>query len=257
MKQFITPLRPILRSSMRPVLARSLVRTGPVKSLPVMKHYSINELVINRQFTPSVVQQIRSLHGTSATRATSSTSSTNKKPKESFFSKFKRATTFTISTIAVIGASGLALIVIYLLFAEIVFPSGDTQTFNRAVQLVESDKLSQDLLNISDGERLKLYGETTGDLWTRNRPISSVRRQGKDGKEHVLMRFNVESKSKTGTVQLEAIDYSIWNQEFSYIILDVPGENRHFIVKPKSAPSLIKKDKDAGFLGVKWGPKKD
>ncbi|ODV94605.1 hypothetical protein PACTADRAFT_50478 [Pachysolen tannophilus NRRL Y-2460] len=193
-----------------------------------------------------------------STKSSSSQSQKSSQTKSSFFNRLSRAITFSASSILVLGAAGLACIVIYLVIAEIAFPSGDTQTFNRAVKLVEDDPVAAKLLRVEEGTRLKAYGETGSDKWTRNRPISSVRRVGLDGKEHVLMRFHVESKTKHGVVQLEAIDDSYFKQEFSYIALDVPGEDRHFVVGPKVPEKRFRiKDPNTGFLGVKWGPKKD
>ncbi|ANZ74194.1 BA75_00326T0 [Komagataella pastoris] len=169
----------------------------------------------------------------------------------SLFLRVKNAVTFTASTALVIGALGLAGISLYLLFSELFLPSGDTTTFNHAVTLVEKDPGAQKLLQIDPGTRLKAYGEATGDKWTRNRPLRTSRRIGKDGYERILMRFHVESDNQVGIVSLEAVDKTVFDQEFAYVYLDVPGKKRHYII----APQLPKKTENTGFLGVKWGPK--
>lgn len=193
----------------------------------------------------------RRLYATKTTDAKS-----NKPPKIPLFIRLKNAGTFVLASAVVIGAVGIAGIVIYLIVGELFFPSGDTQTFNRAVKLVENDPASQQLLEVDpeSGKTLKAYGETPNDKWTRNRPLSSVRRIGKDGKEHLYMRFHVESYKTSGTVQLEAIDETFYKQKMIYLALDVPGQKRHYIIAPQVTEIVPPK---TGFLGLRWGPKKD
>ncbi|KAI0463971.1 hypothetical protein LJB42_002982 [Komagataella kurtzmanii] len=175
----------------------------------------------------------------------------NRSTGPSLFLRIKNAVTFTASTALVIGALGLAGISLYLLFSELFLPSGDTTTFNHAVTLVEKDPGAQKLLQIDPGTRLKAFGEATGDKWTRNRPLRTSRRIGKDGYERILMRFHVESDNQVGVVSLEAVDKTVFDQEFAYVYLDVPGKKRYYIISPQ----LPKKTENTGFLGVKWGPK--
>ncbi|KAG0661200.1 mitochondrial import inner membrane translocase subunit tim21 [Maudiozyma exigua] len=171
--------------------------------------------------------------------------------------KLKNATTFTLSGVLVIGAIGISTIVIYLIGSELFSPSGDTQLFNRAVSLVQKDKQLRELLQSNDtlyNERLKAYGEMiTHDRWTRNRPIVSKRRLDKDGNVHCFLRFHIESKKKIGLVHCEAVEkQGSLLPDFISLYVDIKGEKRYFIIKPK----LKKEPKASGFLGVNWGPKK-
>lgn len=185
---------------------------------------------------------------------------TGKKQKQTFplWPRIKAFTTFTFSGILVIGATGLVGVVIYLIGAELFSPSGDTQIFNRAVSKIEDDEFARALLQCNDTadhkERLKAYGEIlTDDKWTRNRPISSTRRVDKEGKEHYFMRFHLESKKKLGLVHIEAKESDInYQPDFVSMYLDVPGEKRYYVIKPKV--SVVK---PKGFLGVNWGPKRN
>jgi import inner membrane translocase subunit TIM21 len=154
-----------------------------------------------------------------------------------------------------LGAAGLASLVVYLVVSEIFLPSGDTQVFNKAVNLIEKDPKAQEVLKLEPGDRLKAYGETGDNKWTRNRPIASTRRVDKSGKEHLFMRFHVESNQKHGSVQLETIQADVLHPEYSYIYLDVPGEKRHYIIAPPKPKLFGQRDQNSGFLGVKWGPK--
>lgn len=174
--------------------------------------------------------------------------------------RISRAFTFSLSTVLVIGAAGVALLVVYLILSELFLPSGDTKTFNKAVKLVEKNEEAQKLLKMEKNERLKAYGETTAGKWVRNRPVQSVRMRGNDGKDRLAMKFHVESKNgKHGTVALEQIDKSFWSAEFAYIALDIPNAKRVYIIEPKfQAKNYVPKlNKESGFLGLKWGPKKD
>lgn len=175
--------------------------------------------------------------------------------------RITRAFTFSMSSVLVIFAGGVSLLVIYLIFSELFLPSGETRTFNKAVKLVENSDIAKQVLHFESGERLKAYGEVAADKWARNRPPQCIRTKTSDGKDHLLMKFHVESKSgHHGTVVLEQIDQSFWSSEFAYIALDQPGKRRVYIKEPKFTskryvPSLS--SKNGSFLGLKWGPKKD
>ncbi|KAH3685995.1 hypothetical protein WICPIJ_002994 [Wickerhamomyces pijperi] len=196
-----------------------------------------------------------------------SSSTSAKDPKKTkkpstLWPKIKTAFTFTFSTTLVIGAVTLSGLVIYLVLSELLLPSGDTQVFNHAVSLVEKDEKVQKLLGFEEGTRLKAYGETNGgDKWTRNRPIASQRSEDRQGKEHLFMRFNVEHDNKVASVQLETVQADVLHPEFRYIFVDVPGQKRVYVIEPPKQKSFIgsalgARDPGAGFLGVKWGPKK-
>lgn len=174
-----------------------------------------------------------------------------------------RVFTFSISSVLVVGALGVTGLVVYLILSELFLPSGDTKTFNKAVKLIEENEKAQHALNFAPGERLSAYGEGAGDKWARNRPAQSMRQRGADGKDRLVMRFQVESASgRRARVVLEQIDTSFWSSEFAYIALDLPSKHRIYIVDPKFLPmNYVPRSgalgKNDGFLGLKWGPKKD
>lgn len=179
---------------------------------------------------------------------------------QKILNRISRAFTFSFSTLLVIGATGIAGLVVYLILSELFLPSGDTRTFNKAMKLVEKDDNVRKLLHAESGERLKAYGETAAGKWVRNRPVQSIRVQGQDGSDRLAMKFHVESKAGYhGSVSLEQIDKSFWRSDFAYIALDVPKHNRVYIIEPKFQPKkyVPRKGGDGGFLGVKWGPKKE
>ncbi|GAV51969.1 hypothetical protein ZYGR_0AF04410 [Zygosaccharomyces rouxii] len=183
----------------------------------------------------------------------------SKKRRIGIWPRIKSFTTFTVSGTLVVGAVGLSAIVLYLITSELFSPSGDTRLFNRSVSIVEKDESSRSLLQCNDDgdnkERLKAYGEVfTSDKWTRNRPATSQKRLDKSGRFHYSMRFNVESKKRRGLVHVEAVDSDEHYQpDLISLYIDVPGEKRHYLIKPK----LNKIVRPSGFLGVHWGPKRD
>lgn len=194
-----------------------------------------------------------------SSQANSKTNGSQPKKSKPLWPRIKSFASFTISGVLVIGASGLAGLVIYLILSELFSPSGDTRLFNRAVSMVESDPVARELLQCTDSEksheRLKAYGElVTDSRWTRNRPISSTRRVGKDGKEHYYMRFHVESKQKLALVHVEARESEKhYTPDLISMYMDTPGHKRYYFVKPQVS---VMKPKGKGFLGVHWGPKK-
>lgn len=181
----------------------------------------------------------------------------NEKGKR-ILSRISRAFTFSLSSAIVVAATGVALLVVYLILSELFLPSGDTRTFNKAVKLVEKNETAQKLLSFNSGDRIKAYGEVPGDAWVRNRPVHSVRSKGQDGRDRLLMRFHVESDNgKHGSVTLEQVDTSFWSSEFAYIALDVAGSKRVYVVEPRFQSKSYVPKGGQGFLGVKWGPKKE
>lgn len=179
---------------------------------------------------------------------------------QKILNRISRAFTFSFSTLLVIGATGIAGLVVYLILSELFLPSGDTRTFNKAIKLVEKDENVRKLLHAEPGERLRAYGETTAGKWVRNRPVQSIRVQGQDGSDRLAMKFHVESKAGYhGSVSLEQIDKSFWRSDFAYIALDVAKHNRVYIIEPKFQPKkyVPRNSGEGGFLGVKWGPKKE
>ncbi|KAH3670895.1 hypothetical protein OGAPHI_000606 [Ogataea philodendri] len=190
-----------------------------------------------------------------------------KKPKTSVFRLIARGSKFMVSSSIVLVALGLSSVSLYLVFSELFSPSGETSTFNRVVSMIEKNEEALKLLGYSKEEidggkhiRLKAYGNTPNDKWTRNRPIQATKFIAKDKKEHMLMRFFVESDYKIAVVQLEALEENFVEQELLYVSMDVKGEKRFYLVggpKSSSAHKRLGLMGESGFLGVKWGNKKE
>ncbi|KAJ9572551.1 Hypothetical protein J6897_03537 [Nakaseomyces glabratus] len=173
--------------------------------------------------------------------------------------KLKALTSFTASSLLVVGGVGVSGVVLYLILSELFSPSGDTMLFNRAVTLVEDNEEVRKLLQCNDSsfkkERLKAYGElVTNDRWTRNRPIVSTQKIDKYGKCHHFMRFHLESKKKLGLVHVEAVDSEQnYKPNFVSMYIDIPGEKRFYIIRPKLRQVVRPKS----IFGFPWGSRKE
>lgn len=180
-------------------------------------------------------------------------------PKLSLGLRIRRAASFTFYTGLVLGGIGLTGIVVYYFVKDVLLPTSDARVFNRALAIVRKDEKSA---NILGGGRLKAYGEQTDNKWARSRPIASRRGFDGHGREHLIMQFHVEGELASGLVRLEMIESEeksktgIGKYDFRYLVLEVPGHPRHYIIDNSEKPR--KKDTSAGFLGVRWGkPKSD
>lgn len=219
-----------------------------------------------RLLRPCVIQPNNLLKVRFQSTSSSNRAEKNQATANKLIDSIKAGSKFLVSSWLVVLAGGATVVTLYLLATDLFSPSGETATYNRVVSMVEKDETSLRMLGYTDEEikkggiRLKAYSDASSDGWTRNRTVQGTKFTGKDGYDHLLLRFFVESGSKIGVVQVEAIEKNYIEQEVVYITLDVKGSGRHYLV----GGSLMSKGKrslgfygDNGFLGVKWGPKKD
>lgn len=160
---------------------------------------------------------------------------------------FGRASSFTFYTGIFLGGVGLIGVCGYYLARELILPSSDVQVFQRAFGLVEKDPKSQELL----GTKLKAHGEDTRSRNTINRPLASRRAVDRYGREHVKMQFHVDGDKASGVVRLELIDDNHGHLEYRYLVLEVPGHGKHFLINNEP-----QRPKGVGLFGIKWGPRK-
>lgn len=178
----------------------------------------------------------------------------------------KAGSKLLFSSWLIIIAGGATLVTTYLIATELLSPSGETSTFNRVVNMIEKDHVCLEHLGYTQEEiekggiRLKAYGGTSPDIWTRNKPVQATKFTGKDNEEHMIMRFFVESYKNIGVVNLEAIEKNFIEQELVYVSFEVKGMPKHYLVggpKASYAQKNFNLFNSNGFLGVKWGSKKD
>lgn len=182
--------------------------------------------------------------------------STQAQPKISVFQRIKLAASFSFYAGIVLGGVGLLGLVIYYFVSELLLPSSDVQLFNKTFSIINKDPECQRIL----GKHMKAHGDASGNKWSRNRPVASRRATDGYGREHVWMQFHVEGELVADTengalVRLEMIrdPHGSNNFEYRYLVLEVPGQPRIHLIDNTVKPHV--KDKNVGFLGVKWGKK--
>lgn len=174
--------------------------------------------------------------------------------------RIKHSLSFSFYSLIVVGGLGLTGLVVYYFVSDILLPTSDVQVFNRAFHIIQKDEETQKRLG---GSKIKAYGEKTDNKWARNRPIASRRGFDFAGREYLLMQFHVAGDLEEGLVRLEMAKSDEPNRagaaqfDFRYLVLEVPGYQRHYLIDntPKTPKRNFSTNK--GFLGVKWGKKKD
>lgn len=179
---------------------------------------------------------------------------TSKKPNTSIVKKISSATTFAFySGVILVGVGALGLVVYYFV-SELLLPTSDVQLFNKTFSILKKDPQCQEIL----GGKMQAHGETleSGSKWARTRPLAVNRGFDRHGREHVIMQFHVQSeKVEDALVRLEMVrdPYGSNAFEYRYLVLEVPGESRIYLIDNTPNPSV--RAKNTGFLGVKWGKK--
>ncbi|KAA8911611.1 hypothetical protein TRICI_003769 [Trichomonascus ciferrii] len=174
--------------------------------------------------------------------------------------RLKHSLSFSFYSVVVLAGFGLSGLVVYYFVSDILLPTSDVQVFNRAFGLIKQDEECQKRLG---GSKIKAFGEKTDNKWARNRPIASRRGFDFAGREHLLMQFHVEGDLAEGLVRLEMVKSDeesrtgIGHFDFRYLVLEVPGYPRHYLIDntPKTQKRTVSTNK--GFLGVKWGKSND
>lgn len=239
-------------------------RFTPMLGKYSIRTYSILRLCQNNKINP-IFFPVRKYSSIPEEKSKHSTITAQERANRIIY-HIKAGSRLVLSSWLIIIAAGATIVTTYLVATEIFSPSGETSTFNRVVNLIEKDETCLKLLGYSDSEiqqggiRLKAYGGMSPDLWTRNIPVQATKFTGKDKKDHMTMRFFVESNKTVGVVNLEAIEENFIEQELVYVSIDIKGENRHYLI---GGPQISYNQKNFnlfnpnGFLGVKWGSKKD
>ncbi|ODQ63752.1 TIM21-domain-containing protein [Nadsonia fulvescens var. elongata DSM 6958] len=193
------------------------------------------------------------------------------RPKVSLAQRLGRFVSFTFYSSLVMGGLGIVGLVVYYFTTEVILPSGDVQLFNKSLKLVQEHPECQAILGT---DRLKAYGESHENAKMRNRPIASRRTLDAHNQEHLWMRYYVKGELAEGVVKLEMVKYdkavqareegqerNLWDQittffsksdfEYRYLVLDVPGHSRVYLINNDAQPTKKKAKKSlfAGFGG--------
>lgn len=231
----------LLRPSVTPVALSARLGLRSARS-PAVRYYSI----LNVKQKP---QQRSSRQETKQKYSTQST-------KVPLYHKLKLAASFSFYTAVVLGGVGLFGLVVYYFVSEVLLPTSDVQLFNKTFSIIKKDPQCQKLL----GTKMKAHGEASGNKWSRSRPVASRRGFDNNGREHLWMQFHVEGDliqdAENGAlVRLEMVRDPHGSNafEYRYLVLEVPHQPRLYLIDNTPTPAI--KNKNTGFLGVKWGKK--
>ncbi|MCJ1393062.1 mitochondrial import inner membrane translocase subunit tim21 [Xylographa bjoerkii] len=139
--------------------------------------------------------------------------------------------------------------VAYLLYTDVFAADSRTSIFNRAVDEVRASRRAQEVLGPAN--KIRAFGEPTWNRWARARPIASSIRKDGNGREHLLMHFNVDGPSGSGVVNVHMIKNSETSEyEYKYLTLDVKGQATIYLRNTDAE----KKAKNPGFrlFGTQW-----
>lgn len=153
---------------------------------------------------------------------------------------------FLIVVIGVVMTGG----VLTLLYTDVFSPNSKTWQFEKAVGRIKDDPRCTALLG--DSKKIKAYGETTGNKWTRNRPIATTIQQDSLGREHMRMNFHVAGPLNEGTVHVHMVKPpEEANFQYRLLALDVKGHPR-IVLEQTSDAALGGKKSPLKILGINW-----
>ncbi|PGH16737.1 hypothetical protein AJ79_01610 [Helicocarpus griseus UAMH5409] len=151
--------------------------------------------------------------------------------------------------IIVIGAV-MTGAVFTLLYKEVFAPDSKTRNFNRAVDRIKEDPQCIELLG--DSKKIRAYGETSWNKWTRNRPIATTVEKDRIGREHMRMNFHVSGPRNDGVVIVHLIKNPDTHEfEYNILALDVKGHQRLYLENAEANKSAAKKAATKIF-GIQW-----
>ncbi|KAL1975801.1 hypothetical protein VTN31DRAFT_4193 [Thermomyces dupontii] len=136
------------------------------------------------------------------------------------------------------------------LYLDVFSPNSKTRQFDIAVDRIRNDPRCTTLLG--EGKKIAAYGESTWSKWVRNRPIATKVDKDELGREHLVMRFNVEGPLNRGVVHLHMVrPAEEKNFQYRILALDVPGHPRIFLER-NSDSSLGGKKSPLKIFGIRW-----
>ncbi|MCJ1292136.1 mitochondrial import inner membrane translocase subunit tim21 [Xylographa carneopallida] len=139
--------------------------------------------------------------------------------------------------------------VAYLLYTDVFAADSRTSIFNRAADEVRASPRAQEALGPAN--QIQAFGESTWNRWARSRPVASTTRKDGNGREHLLMHFNVDGPRGSGVVNVYMIRNSTSSEyEYKYLTLDIKGQATIYLRNTDAE----KKPKAPGFrlFGAQW-----
>ncbi|EEQ92057.1 hypothetical protein RJZ56_000733 [Blastomyces dermatitidis] len=164
--------------------------------------------------------------------------------------KAARATQQSANFLIIVIGAVMTGTVFTLLYKEVFAPDSKVRNFNRAVDRVKGDPKCIELLG--DSKKIRAYGETSWNKWTRNRPIATTVEKDRIGREHMRMNFNVSGPRNDGVVSVHLIKNPQTNEfEYNILALDVKGHQRYYLENAEATKNSAKKTATKIF-GIQW-----
>ncbi|RPA87554.1 import inner membrane translocase subunit tim-21 [Ascobolus immersus RN42] len=159
-------------------------------------------------------------------------------------------TTQTGASVALI-AVGLVLTggIATLLYKEVFAPDSATVWFNIIVERVKEDKRCLDVLGNTSS--IKAYGAPTNSRWARNRPILHRTYTDSNGRENMILQFNVEGDIDSGVINAHLVRNPGESQyDYQYLRLDQKGQSPIYLEDRRNGKGGS--GSKSSFLGVNW-----
>jgi import inner membrane translocase subunit TIM21 len=136
----------------------------------------------------------------------------------------------------------------YFLYDAVFSTDSKVSHFNRAVDELKESPRVREL--IGPANKIKAYGDPTGNRWTRNRTINSTVTKDRSGRDNMLMHFYLEGPSGKGRVNVHMVrKEGEPHFEYKVLKLDVPG---HASVYLHNTDAPTKGSSGFKFLGATW-----
>ncbi|PGH18696.1 hypothetical protein AJ80_04349 [Polytolypa hystricis UAMH7299] len=164
--------------------------------------------------------------------------------------KAARATQQSVNFLVIIVGAVMTGGVFTFLYMDVFAPDSKTRQFNRAVDSIKDDPRCIELLG--DSKKIRAYGESTWNKWTRNRRIATTIQKDRLGRDHLKMHFNVSGPRNDGVVRVHMIKNQETNEfEYNILALDVQGHPRVSLVDAEATAKVSKKAGSTIF-GIQW-----
>ncbi|OAX84706.1 hypothetical protein ACJ72_00927 [Emergomyces africanus] len=164
--------------------------------------------------------------------------------------KAARATQQSANFLIIVIGAVMTGTVFTLLYKEVFAPDSKTRNFNRAADRIKEDPKCIELLG--DSKKIRAYGETSWNKWTRNRPIATTVEKDRIGRDHMRMNFNVSGPRNDGVVSVHLIKNPETREfEYNILALDVKGHQRYYLENAEATKNAAKKTATRIF-GIQW-----
>ncbi|CAH1183732.1 unnamed protein product [Phaedon cochleariae] len=138
--------------------------------------------------------------------------------------KVKEATK-TVSYLGVILLGvGVTGTLFYAVFRELFSSKSPNSVYSNAVKKCLADHRVEDKL----GHPISAYGEE--NRRRRRQHVSHVIYTGKDGRQHLRMKFHLKGSFHSGTAHLDMVENDAGNYEYRYLYVEVDDMLRNTIV---------------------------